>query len=154
MLNLIDACSCIFYLFVTTLWRELSNEYMNIVFCNQIIFFSFKTYFSYFLNENSGFPKYYCIIVVYFHVVMESVPEWSLYGLWFGLGLWCLTPLSTIFQLYHGSQFYWWRKSECPQKTTDLSQVTDKLYHTMLYWVHLALNEVQTHNFSGHRQWL
>ena len=64
------------------------------------------------------------------------------------VGLWCLWPLSTIFQLYRGRLYYWLGKPEYLEKSTYLPQVNDKHLHIMLYRVHHAMNEVRTHNLG------
>ena len=64
------------------------------------------------------------------------------------IGLWCLT---TIFQLYRGSQFYLCKKLKYPEKTTNLPQVTDNSLSHNVVSSTPRLNRIQKHNISGDR---
>ena len=55
---------------------------------------------------------------------------------WFWYGLMVFNAIFNNFQLYRGGQFYFWRKLAYPEKTTDLSSVTNNfevLYKSFLY---------------------
>ena len=58
---------------------------------------------------------------------------------------------SSIFKLYPGDEFYWWRKPEYPENSIDLLQVTYTLYHIILHQEHLALRGILSHNYRGDR---
>ena len=87
-------------------------------------------------------------------MVWECWIKRTFHGIWdliLGLGFWCLTPLSTIFQLNHGGQLeetgvcgenHW------PHTSHWLTVLRNVVSSTS------CLVGIQTHNFIGDRYWL
>ena len=61
------------------------------------------------------------------------------------IGVWCLTSLLAIFEIYHGGQFYRWRKQKYPEKTTDLSQ--------FIWFIRKAINQMHKKCHKSIVQW-
>ena len=112
----------------------------RIIFCQAVKFHTLilngKCFF---LSLHQMFTLGFCCCSFLSHVFLFTLDLsfskdwWRLITSWYFLantyrfGLWCLAPLSTIFLLYRGRQFYWWRKPEYPEKTIEQSQVIDNL---------------------------
>ena len=80
------------------------------------------------------------LLVIRLNVVMSEVN-----------GLWIMVFNATFTEFYRGGQYYWWRKPEYPEKTTNLLQVTDNLCHIMLISRAPRLSRIRTHTISGDR---
>jgi hypothetical protein len=65
---------------------------------------------------------FYCIldhIVAFVAMIVLNILHCCVHVYLMLYALWFLMRPSTIFQLFRGRQFYWWRKLEYPKKTTD-----------------------------------
>ena len=89
-----------------------------------------------------------CIVIAIIYIMFSL--EYHNYCVLCGLALRCLTPLSTIFQLYRLSVLL----VEETRVPIENHQTTDKLYHIKLYQVHLSMSGIRPHNFNGDRYWL
>ena len=89
------------------------------------------------------------VITRHFHYYYIYIPS-----IWFVLGFfvwWCLTPLSTIFQLYFYIILLEEETGGPGENHWPVASHWQTLSHNV---VHLDLIEIRTHNISGDRHWL
>ena len=118
----------IYFLFLYAFWVIVSNtlnakEILKIYLIEQKIYpnhqdewYILSQWFTKMYNAISLTVLYMCILCTSACPFREIKWVWNFNC----LGLLYLTPLSRIFQLYRGTQFYWWMKPEYLEKTTDL----------------------------------
>ena len=82
------------------------------------------------------------------YILCAGIP---ILGLGLGLELWCLTPLSTIFQLYHEVQFLSVEETGASRENhRSPASNWQNLSHNVVSSTH-HLIAIRTHNFSGDR---
>jgi hypothetical protein len=112
-----------------------------IAYCKKIILL--LKFFMFFFMKHLSLDEIYYAIHVIFLSVQHSMLSNSILSWWIFFKLDKITPVIGISDLricIPGSQFYgWWKpKYQERKKNTDLQQITDKLYHIILYRIHIT----------------